>query len=728
MRVCNIKKGFLWPLSILVVFTLILSGCGTSKNKTTGTSPTTVLSRPHPPVRKGDINTDTKILEVTQSVDTSGGMVVVSKPGDPLDGLVIDVPSAAYSGNTTFSVSSAPITSQTFGSDITPISPMIYVDDGGTYSNDMMYIRVPVQVPADDFAMGFIYDVATKQLEGMPLISTDADSVTVGTRHFSNFFISMISKSLLDTDIDSHFRPGIDDWQFTNWGSYIAPGGHCEGQSLSALWYYCTQPDGKDLCLYGRYDNNGNQPATPDFWYDDSLGYRFCSVVQQDIDSSDFANGFWENLSGKSWVKVNNQWKEVDVPGIGDEATWDLFAYSMEATKEPQLICIESNTGVGHAMICYRIYQGNLYIADPNYYGNTERRIEYKDGKFTPYNSGANRADIDAGNGMAFETIQYYAKSTVMPWDQIAQEWAELKDGTIGDNVFPSYHIVTKDSEGHLQPLTDGYISDSKSIYLSFTAPNSSNMAFWVYRDGNVLEPASPKTFVLQPGTNKLGFYMQKKVGDVYKYVDFQYINVTYQEQETSSAGGSLVYLQKMPHLRMSFDAPLQFALTSIAVPSWNTTDVEYKRYSVPSDDSNNMAMGIQWNGTSFTGKPANPQIDEVVTGTVSADGETLLSLVDTFNSRSSDTDSQGNTQSYTYTRTVKLKNVPLKVLDSSSQSDDFSQSGVDIQKYVESCSVHSTTTQNGQPYSDTTIGPPVWDSANSDPQNPPQLSVTFRK
>ena len=199
---------------------------------------------------------------------------------------------------------------------------MIYVDNGGTYSNDMMYIRVPVNVPAGYFAMGFIYDASTKQLEGMPLISSDSDSITVGTRHFSDFFISMISKTLLNKDIDSGFRPGIDDWQFTNRGSYISPGGHCEGQSLSALWYYCTRPDGTNARLFGRYDNNGNQPVTPGFWYDDSFGYRFASVIQEDIDGSSFANNLWESLSGKTAQQdKNGNWQWVNGPGIGDEAT-----------------------------------------------------------------------------------------------------------------------------------------------------------------------------------------------------------------------------------------------------------------------------------------------------------------------------------------------------------------------------------------------------------------------
>jgi len=360
------------PLALLVIVTFILAGCSagtktttanltTTTPKTIASSQTAATSRPHPPVRTGDINTGPKVEVATQSIDSAGGIIAVSKAGDPLDGLVIDVPPQSYSDSRSFKVSYAPVTNQTFGADITPISPMIYVDNGGTYSDELLYVRVPVKIPADYFAMGFLYDETTKQLEGMPLVAADSDSITVATRHFSNFLISMIAKASLKKDIDSGFRPGIDDWQFDNLGSYITPKGECEGQSLTALWYYCAQPAGANARLYGRYDNNGNQPATPSLWQDDSWGYRFASVVQEDIDASSFANLMWERLSGKDIEQdKNGKWQPVDVPGIGDEATWDLFAYSMKVTKEPQLVCIEDDNGGGHAMICYEISNGNL--------------------------------------------------------------------------------------------------------------------------------------------------------------------------------------------------------------------------------------------------------------------------------------------------------------------------------------------------------------------------------
>ena len=106
---------------------------------------------------------------------------------------------------------------------------------------------------------------------------------------------------------------------------------------------------------------------------------------------------------------------------------WDLFAYSMQATGEPQLVNIRSNAGGGHAMVVYKIKDGQLYVADPNYPGNPDRRIEYANGKFSPYNSGANAEEIALGNGKAYEKIMYYAKTTVVSWDTMTLQLGQVK-------------------------------------------------------------------------------------------------------------------------------------------------------------------------------------------------------------------------------------------------------------------------------------------------------------
>jgi len=420
--------------------------------------------------------------------------------------MTISVPQDAYPAARTFKVSSAPITSTTF-KHVTPVSPLITVDNGGGYADDLIKVKVPVRLSPGQFAMGFIYDKATGKLEGMPLVGRDANSVTVATRRFSDFFISTIEASLLEGDVDSGFRPGIDDWQFPNYGSFIAPPGHCAGQALAALWYYSTRPDGKDANLYGRYDRNGEKPATPLLWMDDSRGYRLCSVVQRDMKWDSFQRRFWTDL-------------EVD-----DETTRRLFAYSMRVTGEPQFVAVYSSAGGAHAMIVYRIKDGHLYIADPNYPGNNNRRIEFAKGALKPYNSGASAAAIAAGKGTSYDTILYLAKTTIIDWNVVSSRWQEFKDGTIGKAQFPSdWDLVYRDEKDRWQRLNEGMVFTTNKV--AITISSRAPYVIQIYRDQGYLLFDDQWRVTLQPGENRLGFYVLKSVDGGYKYVDFVYMNV----------------------------------------------------------------------------------------------------------------------------------------------------------------------------------------------------------
>ena len=458
----------------------------------------------------GTITTGTATPLATQQVAADGGTITVNVPGAALDGLTLTVPGGAYAASQTFTISSAPVTGHTFGSDFNPITPLITVDNGGVFSNEIMKVKIPVKIPAGQFAMGFYYNATTQKLEGMATVSQDATSLTVATRHFSSFILSAIDKALLKPDIDTSFRPGIDDWQFPNYGSYLTKG-HCTGQSMTAMWYYYEQPDGRDLTLYGRYDNNGNQPATPNLWLDDSRGYRFASVVWNEMD----------------WVGLGRQLTEELIADV-DADTWRLFAYSMQLTHQPQMTEIwDTVNGGGHALVVYRIFGGNLYVADPNYPGNTSRRFDYANEKFADYNSADNQADIDAGLFTLYDRITYVAKDSLSDWSKITKRWAEVKAGTIGNDMFPAYKIVRVDDAGVASELTEGFVSQNAQIKLRADLVSATG-GLNVFRDGVALVADATGAFTLTKGNNLLGCYVQGKVGKDWRYVDFKYINVSY--------------------------------------------------------------------------------------------------------------------------------------------------------------------------------------------------------
>ena len=467
----------------------------------------------------------------TSSISPAGGTISITDPGSPLNGMEIKVPPASYSSATQFKVSYAPVEKHTFGPAFNPITPMITVDNGGGYSEEIMQVKIPVKVPPGNFAMGFLYDDKTGQLEGLPLVAQDASSITVATRHFSRLVFSSIrEEALLNKDIESGFRPGIDDWQFTNYGSYISPGGHCAGQSIAAMWYFTARPDGEGAGLYGRYDNNGTKPATPDFWWDDSLGYRFSSVLQEDMNWDKYFYGFTYQLS------ANHQ------------RTWELFVNSMQLTRSPDFVSIfSSKDKTGHALVVYKISGNKLYVADPNYPGRTDRYIEYSNGKFIPYNSGANADEIAAGKGKTYDVIAYVGITATIDWGKIGRRWAEVKSKTIGADYFPSYEMQWRDDQKNWHKLEDGFVSPKKRLDLGIFALKGiegKNLIFYVSRNGKTLTPDASAPglagFYLNTGKNLLGINVTGLgAGNKERYIDFKYFNITYNETATPSDSDS---------------------------------------------------------------------------------------------------------------------------------------------------------------------------------------------
>ena len=461
----------------------------------------------------------------SQTVPTSGGTVTVNDPGGPLAGMTIEVPAGAYAGSKTFTTSYKLITGDP-GPNINPLTPLITVENGGQFASDPMTVTIPVAVPTGHFAMGF-FVTDTGQFKGMPLVAETSTSITVATAHFSRFIIASVSKAMLTGIVDTGFRPMVDDWEFPNMGSYIAPGGHCAGQAITAMWYYTEKTLNGTSTLYGRFDNNGDV-ATPDLWEDDSLGYRFASTIQKDID--------WDNW----YLKINRVLNADD-----DSLNWNAFLYSMLVTGEPQLVALHSSSfSGGHAMIVYKadVGSGTMYVADPNYPGNTGRRIQYANEAFTPYNSGENKADILAGNGRSYDKISYLAKTALIPWDDVASRWSEFEYATIGDDLFPSYDLVVSDDTGGSVPLADGMtVSGDKIAIRLDNVPAGKDLAIMVRRGDDWLSFDSEGKIDLLDGENKLGIYVVGKVNGNWEYVDFQWVSVT---KGTPTAGYAKITVQ----------------------------------------------------------------------------------------------------------------------------------------------------------------------------------------
>jgi len=500
-------------------------------------------------------------VEVANSpVGLTGANIKISKPDTPVDGMEIKIPANSFSSVQTVTVSYSEIKSHKFGQYFNPISPMIKITCDGGYSSQLMSVTIPVKVPEGQIAIGFFLDDTTGKLEGIPFESITSNSITLLTRHFlsgnklksgdltlksasaetnrgANIIISSISESVLNSQpiIASGFKPGVDDWEFVNYGSYIAPGGQCAGQNMTAMWYYFEKKTDNGN-LFNKFSDNAF------LWQDNARGYRFCSVIHNDLDG----DGTVLNLFDK-YIDKNQ--------GL-DKLKLYTIAGAMLVTGEPQGIGIYRPTGVnadgtpkysGHDLICYQVSVsgGKLYISDPNKPGISQS-IDFKNNKFDPYIAKLN------GNAASnpYPFVTYYAKTAYIEWNKIGTRYAELLDNTIGTkapNTFPAYTIWLKgkvDSE-----LKDGLVTNNDTLRCTVECPTTERgfninnkwlIWFNLYNEKGVeidkWEGSGKGYTILKPGLNKIGFYIYSGKTDVvdsdgnfrFLYIDFKWITVNY--------------------------------------------------------------------------------------------------------------------------------------------------------------------------------------------------------
>lgn len=399
-------------------------------------------------------------------------------------------------------ISASKISSHTFGSNISPVSPLISIHTSNEkFEEDGLYLlKIPLSrtISSDEFVMGFYYDQSTGKLEGIPMVSLNSTSITIATRHFSDLFASVIKKSKLPDNIETGFNPKADGWPFVNYGTAYNNGGICGGMSITAMYAYLY----KGGNLVSNADNEGNTNfKTPNIWEDDSYG-----IIYADFGQDEYTRIF------KSWH--SDMW----LKGIEDELTYRAFSYSMMITGEPQLVRIDRDGGA-HAMVVYAIREKQLMIYDPNYPKNTERSINFKGGTtmtFDPYSSAENATELANGRGVMYPYITYAAKTAVADWSRIDKAWTLYKDRTlyasdygIKDLKLKVYN--TKDSL--ISAFSEKTSITLKEIKFGYSQPNFTGLsAYLIDKEGKSI-PGN-KSYTLSKGDNYVGLILNSPATD----------------------------------------------------------------------------------------------------------------------------------------------------------------------------------------------------------------------
>ena len=416
-------------------------------------------------------------------VSSGGGTLTYSKPGDPLNGLTITVPAASYPIATQWTITAdSGVAAAKLPAGFSQVGPTLVISNAQGFADSVLTLTVPMVVPANIDVAPFYFDPATGALEGIPMVARTATSATLATRHFSGDLMAIpgsgVRSSLRaslrlgfgDVQIiwvqvpdaqlvgtwSSGFQVGVDNWEFPNYGDYIAPGGDCEGMSITEMYYYYFIRLGGRPSLYHQFDLSLANP------YDNVQGIRFAGSVQGDYHVN--------------WESGITQLAQLRALGIANgtsptalTSTWILL--TLQVTHQPVLVALRGQPG-GHAVVAYAATstgtETDVSFADPNF-PSTLRTMTFVNGNLTPVMLQQN-ANAAAGS---YTTAYALGVSAEVSITSIASRWSDFLNKTSGSDRYPSpYTLEAYDSLNRVwNPLPDTIRTTQSALKVRVNCP-----------------------------------------------------------------------------------------------------------------------------------------------------------------------------------------------------------------------------------------------------------------
>lgn len=425
----------------------------------------------------------------TAAATGAGGAVLrYGKAGDPLDGLTLSVPAGAYTGTTSWTMTADSSIQVALPEGFALAAAPLVVSNGKGYADSVMTLKVPMSLAADQALAPFYYDPPSGKLEAIPMVDRTASYATLGTRHFSNDQLANVPHAAhavagvasgaavsafgtvvivwvktpitnLQGTYSSAFRPGVDDWEFENYGDYAAPDGDCEGMSITAMYYhYFIKNAGVGSTgLFHQFDQSlANQ-------WDNVQGIRFAGSVQADY------LAHWSPAVNQIQALV----QQAHASGVAAQdwtATW--IALTIKLIGVPVLLALEGRS-FAHAVVAYAVTtsgsQVDVSFADPNAPG-VARTMTFLSGTLSPLRFSLNAtAPPDTLN-----TAYALGVSAEIPLSQLDARWTEFLQQRSGTDRYPgSYSFVFYNPlNGQYEPLSPVIRTSSPTFYAAIQCPS----------------------------------------------------------------------------------------------------------------------------------------------------------------------------------------------------------------------------------------------------------------
>jgi len=392
------------------------------------------------------------VLDAVQ-VGPGGGTLRVTKAESPLRGLSITVPAGALAGGSQWTVTELKEVRPALPPKTRQIGPAIRIRNGQGVADRPFALTLPVRLGPDSAVAAFLRDPDSGTFELLPVAARTDTSLVVLTRHFSasrmalpagtaslraaasgapaagEVEVILVGASLPDLQVEVRvgYRPGVDDWEFSNRSSLLAPNGYCAGMSIAAVYHYYARKSSHGA-LSGLYDE------APSFDSDNPGGIRLVSVIQDAIQ--------WDVMQEEIIAQTLLATTAAHNQPAGGPSWTQLqmvtMALAMLVTERPQLIGIYMpNWQGGHSIVSQAVRSGELLVSDPNEPG-VERALAFTPAGFTPF-------PFSQSVGAPVETytdVFVLGMSAYIPVEEVAEAWSQLDAGTIGDAEFPA--LVTQ--------------------------------------------------------------------------------------------------------------------------------------------------------------------------------------------------------------------------------------------------------------------------------------------
>ena len=488
--------------ALVFVFFLILILPSCSKERNVQISTSEPVSGSYILLLNAAVSSDEQIIQIPAK--------------ETFPGMTITVPQGAFpeSGSITVSYSDADLSLLGEGYEL--LTPVIHIDTDTGLLGQPVELSLPINLPDGRTALAFYYDSDIGSFEAIPSGFDDDGNFKIIASHFSDILIASVLTDLLIGNINTDFQVGRDNMQIANDLTYIAPDGMCHGMAEATLFYhFALRPTLGPL--YERYDNY--QRDTYGFAIDDVGLIRLCAELQNEA--------AWG--SSYSFISDNKQRGQLE--------QWYMICFAMLRSSKPQLLALTQgewgDLKYGHALIAYRAEGKRIYVADPNFPDNSGLYLEMDldNGKLESYK----------GDPLvSYDHVYLIGNTALYDMDRVADMFAELHDGSIGDGNHPNYttyEIMTDASGNEVKtPLKDEHFASSDTLKLRLESSEINGNLTAYSADCQIIATAAQGETLEIPLTQAetpVGFLIEDwKTAGTSIWVDFKWVTVFKAEME----------------------------------------------------------------------------------------------------------------------------------------------------------------------------------------------------